>query len=184
MQLNDFVAPSRPGQHYRLAVLFFILMGLAGWSLWQGEGRVKALNTGTVPGTIPPGGTIPPAPIDPRNGQVRVVHLAPFDAVLANTAVDVCRENNTPVTGFTGLVYLSTSGYQPFPPTIYDWKVMTPGCGALLVDIPPFTLNAGAVLTLYIVGDDDNQSLSTLLSVENVGTYTVWFPIIAQNPRP
>jgi hypothetical protein len=37
------------------------------------------------------------------------------------------------------------------------------------------------VLTLYIIGDGDQQPLSTLLSVEAVGKFAAWLPIIAQN---
>jgi hypothetical protein len=186
MRISDSMVGRAEAWPIRLPVLFIVLLFLAGFSLWLGGGGVNAQTPSTVPanGTIPPGGTIPPAPTDPANGLVRVVHLAPLDDDIANTAVDVCDEDNTPISGFTGLVYLSQSGYHPFPPTIYDWQVMTPGCGTLLVDIPPFSLNAGAVLTLYIIGDDDQQPLSTLLSVEEVGKFAAWLAIIAQNINP
>jgi hypothetical protein len=174
-------------RRYRWAALLIVLVGLAGLSLWLGEGNVNAQAEPVTPasGTIPPGGTIPPPVPDPTNGQVRVVHLAPFDDVIANTAVDICREDNTPITGFTGLLYLSETGYLPFPPGSYNWKVMTPGCGALVVDIPPFTLNAGGALTLYITGDGNNQPIATLLSVEAQGlSVRLFLPLIDVTNQP
>jgi hypothetical protein len=187
MRLNCCWLQFEKRRHYRFAALLVVLIGLAGLSLWLADGNVRAQGDLVTPasGTIPPGGTIPPPVPDPTNGQVRVVHLAPFDNVIANTAVDICREDNTPISGFTGLLYLSETGYLPFTFGNYNWKVMTPGCGALVTDIPPFTLNAGAALTLYITGDGNNQPITTLLSVEAQGlTERRFLPLIAVTNQP
>lgn len=130
-------------------------------------------------GTIPPGGTVPPAPIDFVNGFVRVVHAAPFAADVNDTAVDICDENDTPIPGLIGLLYLNESGYLPFSPGTYDWYVGTPGCASQMVDIPAFNLFVNAALTLYILGDGTNQQFTTVLSVDRVGlNQVVHLPLI------
>jgi hypothetical protein len=124
--------------------------------------------------TIPPGGTVPPPPIDFTNGFIRVVHAAPFASDINATAVDICDENNTPIAGLTGLTYLSQSNYLPFAPDAYDWYVGTPGCGQQLLDIPAFTLFRDTALTLFILGDNNNQPLTTVLSVDRRGMSEIW----------
>lgn len=171
----------------RFIIFIFVFVGLlllAGFSLAPTSKAQTASDSNLAPlnGTIPPGGTIPPPDVDLLNGQIRVVHLAPIDGDIANTAVDICTEAGAPITGFTGLTYLTQSGYLTFPAQAYDWKVATPGCVTTLVDIPPFMLNAGGVVTLYIVGDGANQPLATVLSIENLGlAEKSYHPIIHQN---
>jgi hypothetical protein len=144
-----------------LATLFVVVMALA---LLHGAASAEEDT-----GTIPPGGTVPPAPIDFIHGFVRVVHAAPFAADVNDTAVDICDENDNPISGLTGLLYLTESGYLPFAPGSYDWYVGAPGCASQVVDIPPFNLFVNAALTLYIVGDGANQPLTTVLSVDRAG---------------
>jgi hypothetical protein len=135
-------------------------------------------------GTIPPGGTVPPAPIDLVNGFVRVVHAAPFAADVNDTAVDICDENDDPIPGLTGLLYLNESGYLPFAPGSYDWYVGTPGCASQVVDIPPFNLFVNAALTIYILGDGTNQPFTTVLSVDRAGLDQVsHLPLIHPAPE-
>jgi hypothetical protein len=120
--------------------------------------------------TIPPGGTIPPAPIDLLHGFVRVFHAAPFAENVVDSEVDVCNNaTNTPITGLTDLYYLTDSGYQPFLPGDYDWYIGTPGCDNVVVDIPPFTLYRDAALSIYFLGDGDREALTTILSVDRRG---------------
>jgi len=137
----------------------------------------------TVPGgTISPGGTLP-APLTPAPGLalVRVLHLAPFNSLIANTAVDICTQANAPVVGLTGLVYLEQSGYLTLTPGVYDWKVSTPGCGTVVLDLPAFTLQPGTVLTLLIVGGG-NQPLSSVVVVDRSGVQsTLYLPIIGRS---
>lgn len=146
----------------------------------QSEAWVMAapLNQTVPGGTIPPGGTLP-APPQPTLGAglVRVLHLAPFDNTLANTAVDICTEAGDPVAGFTDLVYLEQSGYQALPSGSYDWTVSTPGCDAVVLDLPAFTLQSGAALTILIVGDD-SQALTSVLLVDRLGQRGLYLPII------
>jgi hypothetical protein len=124
-------------------------------------------------GTLPLGGTLPPPPVITGQGQVRVIHLAPFAASTDDTEVDVCTENNNALPGLTGLVYGSHSGYQVFATGNHDWKVTQPGCGALVVDLPQFQLYANTALTIYIIGDGTNQPFAAFLSVDRPGANLV-----------
>lgn len=137
---------------------------------------------GTTPGgTIPPGGTLPPPVIDPEKGQVRVLHLAPIDADVNNTTVDICSESGSPVAGLTGLRYGDQSSYVPFDPGTQDWVVGTPGCGTTLLDLPSFLLARGSAITIIIAGDGVNQPLRAVLLVDVAGqVYKLYLPIIAR----
>lgn len=176
------------GRGYRLGrfvypLLFLLLLALANASgSWVDAAELDE----TVPGgTIPPGGTLP-APLTPApgTGLVRVIHLAPFDGVIANTAVDICTQAGAPVVGLTGLVYLEQSGYLTLTPGVYDWKVLKPGCGTTLLDLPDlpaFTLQSGTVLTLLFVGGG-SQPFSSVLLVDRSGVQsTLYLPLIAVN---
>lgn len=164
------------GRRFAYLLVFGLLLVLAS----QSEAWVMAapLNQTTPGGTIPPGGTLP-APPQPTLGAglVRVLHLAPFDNTLANTAIDICTQAGAPVAGFTDLVYLEQSGYQSLPAGQYDWAVGTPGCGTVALDLPAFTLQSGAALTILIVGGD-NQALTSVLLVDRVGQRGFYLPII------
>lgn len=169
----------RQGRRLAYLLLFCLLLVLAGLSSqWGGIGTAAAQ---TVPGgTITPGGTLPPPPtLTAGTGLVRVIHLAPFDNTIADTAVDICTGNNTPVTGLTNLAYLEQSGYIPLSPGPYDWTVATPGCGTVVLDLPAFTLQPGMVLTLLVVGGG-NQPLSSVLLVEQSGQAYLYLPLIAK----
>lgn len=182
---RDTQNPAAMGRGYRFGrfvypLLFLLLLALANASgSWVDAAGLDE----TVPGgTIPPGGTLP-APLTPAPGTalVRVLHLSPFNSVIANTAVDICTQANAPVVGLTGLVYLEQSGYLTLTPGVYDWKVSTPGCGTTLLDLPAFTLQSGTVLTLLFVGGD-NQPFSSVLLVDRGGVQsTLYLPLIAVN---
>lgn len=160
---------------WQIGVAFFLIMLtlalLSRRAFAEGEG-----------GTLPPGGTVPPPPpTDVTRGFVRVVHAAPFAPVVADTAVDICDATNTPVSGLSGLVYLSATDYLPFAPGFYDWYVGEPGCTAQVVDIPEFRLFPDTVVSLYILGDNDNQPVTTILNVDRAGlNRTYHLPIVFQ----
>ena len=171
------ISPShfQPRRRYFFVALFAMLITLAGFSLLSQQ----ASAAGTIPpgGTVPPGGTLPPA----NQGQVNIIHLAPFSTVLANTAVDVCTEANVPVTGATNLHYLEQSGFLNLPAGSYDWKVTQPGCGATIVDLAPFVLGDQGRITLLIIGDGVNQPVSSLLLVQSMGLMHVYLPLISKS---
>lgn len=180
---TEIETPSQPRRGYAARrfsypLLFCLLVILAGLSgQWVGDTAFAQ----TVPGgTITPGGTLPPPPTPtPGAALVRVIHLAPFDSNVAATAVDICTQSGNPVTGLTGLVYLAQSGYLTLPPGPYDWTVATPGCGAVKLDLPAFTLQPGMVLTLLVIGGG-NQPLSSVLLVEQAGQAYFYLPLIAK----
>ncbi|MCB0061663.1 MAG: DUF4397 domain-containing protein [Caldilineaceae bacterium] len=161
-------------RRYLLFVLLFVVVTVA--YVRQESAEVVAFDT--IPGgTIPPGGTLPPPVIDPAQGQVRVLHLAPIDADLGNTAVDICTEGGTPVSGLTGLRYGDQSSYVAFAPGTQDWVVGPPGCGTTLLDLPPFLLERGSALTLIIAGDGANQPLRSVVLVDAAGQfYRLYLP--------
>jgi hypothetical protein len=147
-----------------LVVITLLVILLALGALHQ---QVRAEEEGA---TIPPGGTIPPAPIDRVHGFVRAVHAAPFAQDIVDSELDICDDaTNTRVPGLSGLFYLTDSGYKPFLPGVYNWYVGTPGCANVVVDIPTFNLFRDAALSIYIVGDGANQPLTTILSVDRAG---------------
>lgn len=162
----------------RYLLLFALLVVLASLSgRWVGGTALAE----TVPGgTITPGGTLPAPPMPTAGtGLVRVIHLAPFNATVANTAIDICTQSGNPVAGLTGLVYLAQSGYITLAPGLYDWTVGAPGCGTVALDLPAFTLQPGMVLTLLVVGGG-NQPLSSVLLVEQAGQQLLYLPLIAK----
>ncbi|HRW05671.1 MAG TPA: hypothetical protein P5121_11275 [Caldilineaceae bacterium] len=140
----------------------------------------QAVAGGTAPnGTIPPGGTIPGPVVDPAQGQVRVLHLAPIATDLNDTAVDICMAVGTPVAGLTGLRYLESSGYIALAPGTYQWSVGTPGCTTLRYQLPPFALAPGSVSTILIVGGANGQPLTSVFVVDVLGEFNqIYLPII------
>jgi hypothetical protein len=178
-ETDNLFQSGRRYQHrcFSYPLLFLLLVALAGLS---GDWSDAALGQTVPGGTIPPGGTLP-APPTPTPGAalVRVLHLAPFDSDLANTAVDICTQTGDPVAGLTDLVYLAQSGYITLPPGQYDWTVSTPGCGIVALDLPAFALQPGMVLTLLVVGGG-NQPLSSVLLVDRAGQSYLYLPIVAK----
>ncbi|MEZ4860002.1 MAG: DUF4397 domain-containing protein [Caldilineaceae bacterium] len=161
-------------------ILFVVILGLSSWHMLATRTTANAASNETLPGgTIPPGGTLPePPPANPQAGLVRVIHLAPFATEVSATAVDIC-DGGAPVAGLTGLVYLEQSGYVTLAPNTYTWTVATPGCTATQLTLPPFTLRAGTILTLLIVGGG-NQPLTSVLTVDEAGQASfVYLPFIA-----
>ena len=164
------------GRRYLFIAMFAMIVVLAGFSMFSQH--VSAAGTLPPGGTVPPGGTTPPPAA--LQGQVNVV-----DQALSTTAVDVCTESNVPVTPATNLNYQQQSGFFTLPAGEYNWKVTAANsnCATLIVDIPPFTLNPQAVLTLFITGDGStNQPFNTVLVVQNLGLFLkVYLPLIAKN---
>lgn len=165
----------------RYLLFLFVFLALTSVYLAQQPGSATAADAqGTTPGgTIPPGGTLPSPVIDPEQGQVRVIHLAPVAVDLGDTTVDICTEADVPVTDLTGLQYGEQSSYVAFAPGAQDWYVGTPGCSTNLVDIPLFYLARGSAITIIISGDGTNQPLRTLFLVDATGeVYKLYLPII------
>ena len=102
-------------------------------------------------------------PPTPMTASLRVVHAAPFAADDALTAVDVRDAEGEVFGGLENVAYGAVSDYLEVAPDTYDLAVTTPGGAAEVLDIPPLTLAAGDVATVYVVGDDVNQPLDVLV---------------------
>jgi hypothetical protein len=105
---------------------------------------------------------------------VRIVHTAPFTSTLAATEVDIRTEAGDVVGGLTNVPYKGNSGYLELPPATYDLKITAPGDpDTTLIDVPPFTLSDGDIVTVFAVGDGSNQPLNVLGVGASLGTAEV-----------
>jgi hypothetical protein len=118
----------------------------------------------------------------PLHGKVRVVHVAPFAPPPAsNTEVDIVTESDVAVDPtLVALEYKEASPYLTLPAREYDWKVVLAGTSDLVVDLPPFNLYGGAIVTLFVLGDGTNQPPAGLLMFQQVGEplHFIYMPII------
>jgi hypothetical protein len=106
-------------------------------------------------------------------GKVRITHLAPFTDTLVATEVDIRTDAGAEVA--TNVAYKDSTPYLSLPAGEYDLKITTPGGGADLYDIAPFTLTDGEVKSAFAIGDIDNQPLDVvLLSQVAATTADVW----------
>lgn len=96
------------------------------------------------------------------NAKVRIVHAAPFADTLPETEVDIRTEAGDVVNGLTNVPYKGNSGYFELPADTYDLKITTPGGATTLIDVPPVTLNAGDIVTVFAIGDGTNQPTAVL----------------------
>jgi len=108
------------------------------------------------------------------NAKVRIVHAAPFTSTLAATEVDIRTEAGDPVNNLTNVLYKGNSGYFELPAGDYDLKITAPGNpDTTLIDVPPFTLSDGNIVTVFAVGDGSNQPLNVLGVGASLGTAEV-----------
>ena len=96
------------------------------------------------------------------NAKVRVVHSAPFAATLEATEVSIRTAGGALVAGLQGVPYGVASGYLELPADTYDLKVASNNGQVNYIDPLPVALPAGAVATLFAVGDIGNQDLSII----------------------
>lgn len=93
------------------------------------------------------------------NVKVRVVHAAPFSNVLADTAVSVRTEEGAVVNGLGSVQFGQDSGFFELPADTYNLKISTPDGATTLINPAAVPLPAGAIVTLFAVGDGSNQPL-------------------------
>lgn len=163
---------------YGLAFLLLCAMALSG--VWFSD-DVLAENAQPVGNTIPPGGTVPPAPEPlPNQGQVNIIHVAPFASELIDTGIQICDVYGLSVTNY--LYYQQESGYLNLPFGTYDWYVAEAGssCGAPLpgLDMPPFFVADGTRLAIVIFGDIVNQPLDSMVLIERFGEARYLLPLM------
>ena len=85
--------------------------------------------------------------------RITVGHLAPFDANIAFTAVNICTDDGEVIIG--NLRYGDIRANLDLEPGIYDLKIMSAvfgTCGILVFDMPPFSLAAGDYRDAFAVG--------------------------------
>lgn len=154
----------------------FLILGLAGYWQQSASAASTAINATIPPGTIPPGTTTPS-----NQAKITIIHAAPFDTSVANTAVDICTQEGTVVSGLAGLKYLDNTSIFVNPGN-YDLKIADAGsnCTAIRLDLAAFMLITQEEVVLVITGDGSNQPLDALLYVASPGVHTLYFPIIAK----
>jgi hypothetical protein len=94
------------------------------------------------------------------NVKVRVVHAAPFGATSESTEVSIRTAGGDLVAGLKGVPYGAKSGYLELPAGTYDLKVASNNGQVNYIDPLPVELAAGAIATLFAVGDIAMQDLS------------------------
>jgi len=119
----------------------------------------------------------------PLRGQVRVAHVAPFGAPPAsNTRVNVVDAAGATIdSSFLALEYRNVTPYVTLPVGQVDWQV-TLASGDVVLDVPPLDLNAGAQYTLFILGDNLEQPLASLLLIHVAGqpVSLQYLPLVAR----
>ncbi len=96
------------------------------------------------------------------NAKVRIVHAAPFAAMLADTAVSIRTDDGTIVGGLSNVEFGVASGYLELPAGNYDLQIATPDGSTTLIDIAPIDLNDGDIVTAVAVGEAVNQDLGVV----------------------
>lgn len=93
------------------------------------------------------------------NVKLRIVHASPFAADLTDTAVSIRDDDGNLINGLTGVQFGQSSGYFEVPAATYDLQVATPDGTTTLIDIAPVALTDGDIVTVFAVGDGNNQPL-------------------------
>ena len=95
------------------------------------------------------------------NIKVRIVHTAPFGPTPESTEVSVRTAGGGLVAG-PGVAYGAATGYLELPADTYDLKVASNNGQVNLIDPLPVPLAAGAIVTVFAVGDIINQDLGII----------------------
>ncbi|NJM07431.1 DUF4397 domain-containing protein [Candidatus Gracilibacteria bacterium] len=115
--------------------------------------------------------------------KLRIVHTAPFSNTLDGTRVDVRFDDGGLVPGLGNVPYKAISPYLELPAGIYNLKVTAPGdADTLYFDVPPVRLENGDIVTVFAIGDGENQDLGVLIdsaTAIELG-FPLYLPIIRQ----
>lgn len=93
------------------------------------------------------------------NAKLRIVHAAPFANTLPATEVSIRDDNGTIINGLGNVPYGATSGYFEVPAATYDLQIATPDGTTTLIDIAPVALADGDIVTIFAIGEGNNQPL-------------------------
>jgi len=101
----------------------------------------------------------------PGMAALRVAHLAPFAADLADTQVDVRTDTGVLVGALDDVAYGTFSDYLELPAGIYNLMLTDPADPAtMLLDLPPIILKDGDVMTVFAIGGANEWPLEPLAS--------------------
>lgn len=93
------------------------------------------------------------------NLKLRVVHAAPFADSPEATAVSIRSDDGAVIGDLESVPYGEFSEVLEIPAGIYDLKVATPDGRINLIDAAPVDLPADASITVFAIGDGNNQPL-------------------------
>ncbi len=110
------------------------------------------------------------------NGKVRVVHAAPFATIPALTEVDVLVDGTQVLTDFG---YKEVSPYLEVPAGPHDVEVLA--LGGLLSITDTLVLTESVVVTVFAIGDNDNQPVAVLPIINREYTAKRYFPFVPKN---
>lgn len=96
------------------------------------------------------------------NLNIRIVHAAPFAADLAATEVSIRTAGGDVVNGLVGVPYGVDSGFFQVPAGNYDLKVASNDGSVNYIDPLPADLPEGADVTVFAIGDGNNQPLGII----------------------
>jgi hypothetical protein len=114
--------------------------------------------------------------------KVRIGHLAPFAADLADTLADVRLQDDTII--LDDVPYGAVDDYLELEEGLYDLKITTADGSVTLIDPRPVMFNDGDNLSVFAVGDVTNQPADAFaLPLGQPGFllpegYAIYLPII------
>jgi hypothetical protein len=127
-----------------------------------------------------PNGTVPPLP--GTQATVTVVHAAPFNVDVDQTAVDICNIDNTVVPGLENIKFLDARTIS-LDADVYNWTVSpaNSNCEPDLLSTGEFVLGYSAIRTFVVTGDGTNQPLSIVDVVVREGGGALYMPFVTHN---
>ncbi|HSJ59123.1 MAG TPA: DUF4397 domain-containing protein [Anaerolineae bacterium] len=95
------------------------------------------------------------------SAKIRIGHLAPLAADLADTLADVRLQDGTII--LDDVPYGAVAPYLELPAGPYDLKVTTPDGAVTLIDLMPVDLSDGDIVSAVAAGDGVNQPLGAFV---------------------
>ncbi|GAB4423959.1 MAG: hypothetical protein OHK0015_02160 [Chloroflexi bacterium OHK40] len=117
-----------------------------------------------------------PGGLPGESGLVVITHAAPF-ATGSASRVEV-RDFRGQLVAPGPLTY-GERVEIPLAPGTYDLRLTTVGGGQTLIDVPPFLLTPGAVVSVYATGDGENQPVGSVVFADAV-RYTAHLPLVGR----
>jgi hypothetical protein len=103
------------------------------------------------------------APED-NNLFLRVIHAAPFNSNIDDTAVSIRFDDGTVVGGMDTVLYGQASDFIEIPTGTYDLNISTVDGSTRLIDLVPLDLPPGITVNVFATGDGVNQPLGAYVT--------------------